>query len=162
MKQSKLTLTERLELAMREWNDAIVGLHADDFEQMIYHKWNLKDVMGHVFAYLDLVLRHVQTYKKRKRLYSPRAPSYSFFNRREAERLKTVPLAQLRRDLDATYRELLALVPTLSDDDLKKQFPSQWSNSTYKTTLRYQLRENASHIKIHAREVKTWRQSHHK
>ena len=157
MKRVKLTLTERLELAMNEWNDAIAGLHVADFERMVYHKWNLKDVMGHVFAYLDLTLRHVQSYKKRKRLYAPHAPSYSFFNRREAERLKKVPLAQLRRDLKATYRELLALVPTLSDDDLKKQFPAPWSNSTYKTTLRHQLRENASHIQIHAREVQVWR-----
>lgn len=162
MNRPKLTLTEHLELAMREWDEAIAGLAAADFEQMVYHKWNLKDVMGHVFAYVDLVLRHVQSYKKRKRLYSPRAPSYSFFNRREQERLKSVPLAQLRRDLKTTYRELLALVPTLSDDDLKKQFPSQWSNSTYQTTLRYQLRENASHIKIHAREVKAWRKQIHR
>lgn len=162
MKRVKFTLIERLERAMREWNDAIAGLRAADFERMMYHKWNLKDVMGHIFAYLDLTLRHVKSYKKRKRLYSPRAPSYSFFNRREAERLKSVPLAQLRYDLKATYRELLALVPTLSDDDLKKQFPAQWSNSTYKTTLRYQLRENASHIQIHAAEVKAWRKQIHR
>ena len=157
MKRVQLALNERLELAMQEWDDAIAGLRASEFERMVYRQWNLKDVTGHVLAYLDLTLRHVQAYKERKRLYAPHAPSYSFFNRREAERLKKGPLAQLRRDLKATYRELLALVPTLSDDDLKKQFPAQWSNSTYKTTLRYQLRENAEHIRMHASEVKAWR-----
>ncbi|MBI5302192.1 MAG: DinB family protein [Chloroflexi bacterium] len=157
MKQPRLTLDERLELAWREWNDALAGLDDADFERMVYHKWNLKDVLGHVFAYLDLALKHVRSYKKRKRLASPRAPSYSFFNRREAERLRDAPLAQLRADLDAAYRELVALVPTLSADDLKKQFPAQWTNSKYKTTLRYQLRETAEHMRIHAGEVKAWR-----
>jgi hypothetical protein len=153
----KLTLDTRLDLAMREWNDALAGLADADFARMVYHKWNLKDVFGHVFAYLDLTLRHVRSYKKRKRLASPRAPSYAYFNRREAERLRAVPLAQLRANLGATYRELVALIPTLSADDLKKEFPAQWTNSHYKTTLRYQLRENASHLAIHAREVKAWR-----
>ena len=142
---------------MCEWNDALAGLDDADFARMVYHKWNLKDVFGHVFAYLDLTLRHVRSYKKRKRLASPRAPSYAYFNRREAERLRAVPLAQLRANLDATHRELIALIPTLSNDDLKKQFPAQWTNSKYKTTLRYQLRENATHIQIHAREVKAWK-----
>lgn len=157
MKSTRYTLDERLALAYREWNDALAGLDDADFERMVYHKWNLKDVLGHVFAYLDLALKHVQSYKKRKRLASPRAPSYAFFNRREAERLRAVSLAELRADLDAEYRELLALIPTLSTDDLKKEFPAQWTNSKYKTTLRYQLRETANHLAIHAREVKAWR-----
>ena len=126
---------------------------------MIDRQWNLKDVMGHVFAYLELHLRHVQSYKKRKRLASPRAPSYSHFNRREAERLCAVPLAQLRRDMDAAYRDLRALMPTLTAEDLKKQFPAQWTNSKYKTTLRYQLRSMAEHLQIHAREVIEWRKN---
>jgi hypothetical protein len=120
MKQ-RLTLIERIELAWREWNDAIAGLDDADFERMVYRQWNLKDVTGHVFAYLDLALRHVESYKKRKRLASPRAPSYSYFNRREAERLRGVPLARLRADIDAAHRELRALV--LDDIDPSIQGP---------------------------------------
>ena len=155
----RYSLEEKVELAYREWNDAVKGLDASDFERMVYRKWNLKDVLGHVFAYLDLTLRHVQSYQKRKRLASPRAPSYSYFNRREAERLRAVPLAQLRADMDAAYRELRARVPTLTAADLKKQFPAQWTNSTYQTTLRYQLRTMAEHMQIHANEVKISREN---
>lgn len=157
MKRQMMTLDERMRLAWREWNDALAGLDDADFERMVYPKWNLKDILGHVFAYLDLTLRHVKAYQKRKRLASPRAPSYAYFNRREAERMRDVPLAQLRADLDATYRELIALIPTLSADDLKKQFPAQWTNSKYKTTLRYLLRGEAGHLRNHASEVKLWR-----
>jgi hypothetical protein len=110
-----------------------------------------------VFSYLHLAVRHIQSYQKRKRLASPRAPSYSYFNRREAERLRHVPLAQLRVDLDSTYRDLIALLPALSDEDLRKVFPAQWWNSKYHTTLRGLLREEASHLRIHAGDIRKWR-----
>jgi hypothetical protein len=99
--------------------------------------------------------------QKRKRLASPRAPSYSYFNRREAERLRRVPLAQLRADLDATYRELMALLSTLTDDELKKSFSPLWWNSNYHPTLRAIMRENAEHLRIHATDVKNWREREH-
>ena len=114
--------------------------------------------MGHMFAYLDLALRHVEVYNKHKRLASPHTPSYSYFNRREAARLRSIPLVQLRADLNATYHALRALLPTLTDDDLKKQFPAQWTNSKYKTTLSYLVRETAEHMEIHAAEVRAWRE----
>jgi len=157
----RLKLIEKTVLAYREWNDAIAGLCDADFERMVYPKWNLKDILGHVFAYLDLALRHVKSYQKRKRLASPHAPSYAFFNRREAERLRGVSLEKLRADMDATHRELMTLVSALSPDDLKKQFPAQWTNSKYKTTLRNQLRETPGHMQNHADEVKAWREREH-
>jgi hypothetical protein len=154
----KISPSARLERAWFAWNNAMADLRDADFERQVYRQWNLKDVTGHVFAYLDLALRHVQSYKKRKRLASPRAPSYSYFNHRETARLKSVPLAQLCANLDATYRALRALLPTLTDDDLKKKFPAQWTNSKYKTTLGYLVRETAEHMEIHAAEVRAWRE----
>jgi hypothetical protein len=157
----QVSLIERFERAWQAWNDALTGLRDADFERQVYRQWNLKDVMGHVFAYLDLALRHVQSYKKHKRLASPRAPSYSYFNRRQAARLRGLPLAQLCADLDTTYRTLLVLLTTLTDDDLKKQFPAQWTNSIHKTTLRYLLRETAEHMEIHAADVRAWIEREH-
>ncbi len=157
MKQ-KILLSKRLEIAWHEWNDALGGLDAADFDLLVYRQWNLKDILGHVYSYLHLALRHVESYQKRKRLASPRAPSYSYFNRREAERLRRVPLAQLCANLDATYRDLMAVLPALSDEDLQKVFPAQWWNSKYHTTLRAILREEAEHLGIHAGDVKKWRE----
>ena len=154
----KVTLVERFEKSWREWNDALAGLGDADYELPVYRQWRLKDIVGHVFSYMHLDVRHVESYKKRRRLASPRAPSYSYFNRREAARLKDVPRQQLCADLESDYRKLMELLPTLRDDDLKKVFPSQWSNSKYSTTLRGLLREEASHIAIHAGDVKKWRE----
>lgn len=153
------SLEEKLDQAYTEWKQAIAGLNDAGFEQMVCAKWNLKDIVGHVYAYLDLTLRNVQSYKKRKRLASPHAPSYSYFNHREAERLRGVPLPRLRANMAVTWRELIELVRSLTVEDLKKQFPAQWSNSTYKTTLRYQLRSTAEHMQMHAQEVKLWREN---
>lgn len=92
------------------------------------------------------------------KLASPRSPFYSNFNRREAERLRQVPAAQLRADMAATYQKLSAILPTLTDDDLKKSFPSQWWNSQGHTTLRGLMREEASHIVIHAGDIRKWKE----
>ncbi len=160
MKQ-RISLSERLEISWHKWNDALAGLDAADFDLPVYRQWDLKDILGHVYSYLHLALRHVESYKKRKRLASPRAPSYSYFNRREAERLRGMPLAQLRADMDTAYRDLIALGPALSDEDLRKVFPAQWWNSKYHTTLRAILRENAEHLSIHAADVRKWRKREH-
>jgi hypothetical protein len=151
-------LSSRLQQAWQEWTEAVDGLNNRDYDSPnVYPHWNLKDVMGHVFSYELLMLKHAQAYRKRKRLASPRAPSYAYFNRREAARLKNVSLAQLRDDMNETHSTLMELLPTLTSADMKKQFPAQWTNSQYHTTLRYLLRETAEHMRNHARDVKLWR-----
>lgn len=154
----KIGLPERFEQAWRIWNDALVDLDDADFESSIYPHWNLKDIVGHVYSYMDLMLRHVESYRKRKKLASPRSPSYSYFNRREAERLHRVSAVQLRADMAITFEKLSAILPSLSDEDLKKSFPSQWWNSKGHTTLRGLLREEASHIIIHAGDIRKWKE----
>ena len=157
----RLTLAERLDQSWRVWTDALDGLDDADFERAVYRQWNLKDIVGHVFSYMDLAVRHLESYKKRKRLASPRAPSYAYFNRREAERLRRVPLVRLHADMDATHRKLVELLPTLTGEDLRRVFPAQWRNSAYHTTLRSMLRENAEHMTIHALDIENWRKREH-
>ncbi|MCL4395548.1 MAG: maleylpyruvate isomerase N-terminal domain-containing protein, partial [Chloroflexi bacterium] len=155
---NRISLGERLDLAWADWNLALAGLAPEDFERPVYRQWTLKDILGHVCSYVELDLRHVRSYKKRKRLASPRAPPYSYFNRREAQRLRNTPPAQLCARLEAAYRGLAALVPALTDQDLRQVFPSQWSNSKYHTTLRALLREEAEHMRIHAADIVQWRE----
>ena len=153
-----LDLSTRLQQAWQEWTEAVAGLNDHDYDSPnVYPHWNLKDVMGHVFSYQLLMLKHVQAYLKRKRLASPRAQSYAYYNRREAARLKSVSLAQLRDDMNETHSTLIELLPTLTSAAMKQQFPAQWTNSHYHTTLRYLLRETAEHMRNHASDVKVWR-----
>jgi uncharacterized damage-inducible protein DinB len=154
-------LSARYEDARREWNEAVAGLRASDYDAPNISKaWNVKDVLGHLLAYNALHVRHIESYLRRRKLASPRAPSYSYFNRREAARLKTVPLGELQTRFDASYRRLRDLLPALDDADLRQTFPSQWWNSTGNVTLGGILREEANHIRAHAADVKKWRDRH--
>lgn len=154
-------LIAEIEQARQEWQAALTGLTDADFETAeITRGWTLKDVLGHLATYLRLNVRHVAAYKKRKRLASMRAKNWYQFNKREAARLKRAALTQLRADFDSAYRELLALLPTLRDDDLKATFPSPWSpSSKQKVRLGTILRADVSaHLRAHARDVRRWKE----
>ncbi len=153
------SLIERYQRAAREWNDAVKGLrNADYFSPNITRAWNVKDVLGHLLSYTKLMASHIKSYQKGKRLASPRSPSYSYFNRREAARLKRLPVAKLRADFRWSFRELVRLLAQLSDDDLNHKFKLPWWNSEYVQTFGSILREEATHISIHASEVSKWRE----
>ena len=152
-------LLKRYAKSWDAWQETVAGLRdADYLTPNISKQWNVKDVLGHLAAYMNLMARHLRTYNKRKRLASPRAPSYSYFNRREAARRKNVPIVEVRAELESGYTELMKLLAELKDDDLKKEFPSQWWNSPGKVTLNGYLREEANHIQFHVDEVRKWRE----
>ncbi len=153
-------LIEEIRAARKEWDDALAGISDADFGAAeISRGWNLKDVLGHLATYLRLNIRHLEAFKKRGKIASMRAKNWYRFNRRETARLKQAPLAQLQEDLESAYRDLLALLPQLNDEDLVKSFPSPWSsNTTQKVRLGTILRADVSrHLREHARDVRRWR-----
>ena len=155
-------LLARYQASWDEWQSTVSGLNATDYQAPnVSRQWNLKDVLGHLAAYMDLMRRHLRSYKTRKRLVSGRAPSYSYFNRREATRRKKISRARVQAELESSFREFMQLLSELNDEDLAKRFPSAWSNSKYTPTLGATLREEANHIHAHAAEVRQWRQSKH-
>lgn len=140
-------------------NRALAGLpdFADE-EPNISKQWNVKDVVGHLLAYYLLMARHLDSIKKRGRLSSPRSPSYSYFNKREAARYKSVPFKQLWAELEDAYYALIPRIEKLTDADLSKKYKSGWSDSTYVSPLGSILREESTHTAAHAREIQQWRQ----
>ncbi len=154
-------LISRYTASWQEWNDAVAGLPDTAYDEPnISKQWNLKDVVGHLLAYQLLMVRHLNSIKNRGRLSSPRAPSYSYFNRREAVRYKSVPLEQLWIQLENAHLQLIPRIEELTDADLSKKYKLPWRNSTYRMALGAMLREEATHIAAHAHEVKTWREKY--
>ena len=154
-------LITRYEEGWQAFNNALAGL--PDFaytEPNISKQWNVKDVVGHLLAYYRLMARHLESIKKRGRLSSPRSPSYSYFNKREAARYKNVPFTQLWAELEDAYYALIPRIEKLTDADLSKKYKSAWTDSTYVAPLGSILREEASHSAAHAREIQQWRQKH--
>ncbi|HZQ08377.1 MAG TPA: DinB family protein [Anaerolineae bacterium] len=154
-------LISRYAASWQEWNDAVAGLPDTAYDEpSISKQWNLKDVVGHLLAYQLLMVRHLNSIKKRGWLSSPRAPSYSYFNRREAARYRKIPLEQLWIQLEDARLKLIPRIEKLTDADLSKIYKSAWTNSNYKASLASILREEATHIAAHAREVKRWREKY--
>jgi hypothetical protein len=152
-----IPLADRLDRGYQAWNEAVAGLADADYLRRIYRQWTLKDLLGHVYSFHDLMLRHVRTLPRRKHLASPRAPTHAYYNRREQERLYMVPLEMLRDDLSKTHERLMETIPSLQEDMLDSEQPSQWKASPGKTSLRRLLEEHADHLLEHASEVRAWR-----
>jgi uncharacterized damage-inducible protein DinB len=148
--------------ARQEWDEALSGLSDKDLHTAeISRAWSLKDILGHLATYLRLNVRHVKSYKKRKKIASMRAKNWYQFNKREVVRLKHASAAKLRKEFDEAYDDLVALLPELTDEDLKASFPSPWSRGSSKNVkLGTILRADVSrHIHEHARDVRKWRAS---
>lgn len=155
-------LVNEVKQARQTWDDSFAGLNDADFENAeISPHWTLKDVLAHLTTYLDLNVRHLRAYRKRKTLASMRARNWYQFNKREAARQKKTPLSKIRADFERAYNELIDEMSGLTDDDLKASFPSPWSqNETRKVRLATVLRADVSnHFKEHARAVEKWRAS---
>lgn len=155
------SLVERFTRAYEAWDQAIGGLADDSYlSPNVSKQWNVKDVMAHLLAYNQLFVRNIRSFKRRKQLSSARAPSYSYFNRREAARFKSISLGEIRAALGVSKKELLDELESLNDEALRRQVKSPWTQSNYVTSLGTRLREEASHIEIHANDIRQWRAKH--
>ncbi len=154
-------LITRYEEGWQAFNAALNGLPDFAYEEPnISKQWNVKDVVGHLLAYYLLMAHHLDSIKKRGRLSSPRSPSYSYFNKREAARYKNVPFKQLWAEFEDAYYALIPRIEKLTDADLPKKYKLGWSESNYVASLGSILREESTHTAAHAREIQQWRQKH--
>lgn len=153
-------LIAETKIARREWDRALKGISDLDFRKaQIYKAWTPKDIAGHLATYLQLNIRHVQSYLRRRAIASMRAKNWYQFNKREAVRLKHASTKKVLRDLDSAYTDLISLLPKLSDEDLKVSFPSPWSPASgRKVRLGTILRADVSrHLKEHAGDLRKWK-----
>ncbi len=155
-------MTQEIREAREAWDAAVKDISNAEYARVeITPGWTLKDVVAHLGTYLDLNVRHIQWYKKRKKLASMRARNWYQFNKREAARNKKLSLAQAYKSFERNYARLLTELASLSDADLKATFASPWSvNETRPVRLSTVLRADVSrHLIEHARDVTRWRMS---
>jgi hypothetical protein len=78
------------------------------------------------------------------------------YNRRGAERRREWPLSQVRAELDASFRDLLSEVATLTDEQLNRPLPAPWQNAT---TLERLIAVNSyEHNPEHIEHIVRWRE----
>src|SRR5581483_10109363 len=131
---SRETLTQEIQNARQQWDEAVAGLDDQDYlTAEISRGWTLKDVLAHLAAYLDLNARHLRAVKKRKKLASMRARNWYQFNKREAARNKKIALKDARKSFEHSYKDLLNEMAGITDEQLQEKFPSPWARQETRT-----------------------------
>ncbi len=115
--------------------DALADISdADLVTGQLSDAWTVKDLMAHVALWYRVAIKFIAEYKREgapKPLGLKDDAAINAYNQREIEMRRAWTLAQVRDEFDAAYRNLLAVVRTLSDADLQKPLPMfDWQAGT--------------------------------
>ena len=104
-----------VEESWRQFDAAIAGLDgATMMEPGVVEAWSIKDLLGHVTAWEQLALRHVE---QARRGETPTGAPVDDYNAAEAARRRDWPLAQVREEMAETRQRLLTLLESITDDE---------------------------------------------
>jgi len=121
--------------------------------------WSCKDILGHVTFWYLVAIQFVREYRATG---APQPldlddPKIDALNHREAAIRRDYPLARVRTELDAAYRELLTVTSTLSDADVNQILPAPW-NADQPITLERLIAVNAyEHLPEHITQIQRWK-----
>ncbi|HWQ11427.1 MAG TPA: DinB family protein [Roseiflexaceae bacterium] len=109
---------EVLEASWRQLDEAIEGLDdAAMTEPGVTGAWSVKDLLGHVAAWEQLALRHIEDWRAGAAPQGVWGPAVDSFNAAESERRREAPLAAVREELTGTRQRLRAALAGLTDSD---------------------------------------------
>jgi hypothetical protein len=138
---------------------AIARLDEDTLtKRPIIEWWTIKDLLGHIAMWEQVAITFIAEYKQDglpKMLGMNDDAAINAFNKRGAVIRRDLPLARVRAEFDATYRDLLAAVESLSDVDLAKQLPTPWGQGD---NLEKLIAVNSyEHLPEHIEQIHAWR-----
>ena len=156
-----MTRDELLEKIKQTHADFVTAL-ADLPEEVMTKRpvidwWTLKDLLGHIAMWQQIAIRFIAEYKQGgcpKPLGLADDAAIDAYNKRGVELRRDLSLAKVRAEFDAAYRDLVAAVESLRDEDLIKILPEPWKNRT----LEYLIKINSyTHTPEHTEQIKLWR-----
>ena len=110
---------------------AMQGISDEDaIAQPIVGAWTLKDLLAHIAAWNSVATKFVTEYLD---LGAPVAlglkddAALNAYNARLHAERKDWPLAHVRAEFDRAFRQLVAAVEKLNDEQLKAQLPAPWT-----------------------------------
>ena len=123
--------------------------------------WTLKDVMGHVAMWQRVAIQFVEDYRRDGKptpLGLQDDAAIDAYNKRGAAVRRDYPLARVRAEFDAAFRDLVAAVEPLSDAQLNAPLPAPWGEGR---NLAYLIAINSyEHEPEHTEQILTWRKEH--
>ncbi len=147
----KQQLMNKLEQAWESFKESYAGLSDEQLvEPGVTENWSVKDIIAHVSGWEEEALKYLPGI-----LQGIRPPRYSVvyggidaFNAQTIERKRSLPLSEVRKQLDETHYRLVEYIQSVPEE----QFTSE-------TRFRRRLRlDTYSHYPIHARAIREWRE----
>ena len=142
-------LLKRVDTAWAAFKESYAGLPDSLLmEPGVMGNWSVKDILAHVNTWEEEALKYLPVIVGGGR--PPRYVTYGgidAFNAQMTEQKRDLSLAEVRRQLDQTHRQLVDLIQRTPDDQLRGE-----------TRFRRRLRlETYSHYLQHAEAIREWR-----
>ena len=109
----------------------------------VVEQWTVKDLLGHMAVWHAVALQAIADYRATgapQQLELNSDASVDDYNAQEAARRRDWPLERVREEWETSYRDLLAVVASLSEADLAALLPPPWESGT---TLEYLIAINS-------------------
>jgi len=150
---------EKIRQAHAELVAALAGLRDDVMAtQPVVDWWTLKDVMSHVAMWERVAIQFIEDYRLKglpASLGLKDDAAIDAYNKRGAALRRDYPLARIRAEFDAAFRDLVAAVEPLSDAQLNAPLPAPWGDGV---TLERLIAWNSyEHTPEHIEQVNRWR-----
>ncbi len=149
----------RLRSARKELLESLGGISEEDMVRPnAVVKWSLKDLLGHIAAWDEEILRVIQAYAMQPEPHYSYSISdrndFAVWNAEQVELRKNNTLPQIRSEFDNARRDLIQIVEGVTDQVLMRPKRTPWDE--LRTGLEL-LDEEAAHDLEHAKDIRSWR-----
>ncbi len=125
---TRLQVLESIKREHEAFLAAIDGITPETIaNEPVGSEWTIKDMLGHIAMWMNVADQFIADYKLTggpKSLGLKDDAAVQAYNARGWEARRELPLAHIRDEFDAAYRELIAGVETLGDTELNAPLPA--------------------------------------
>ncbi len=143
-------LLARLDAAWRDFTDSFAGLSDEQLVVAgVTRAWSVKDIAAHVTTWEDEALKYLPVILEGKRppRYSVLHGGIDAFNAKMTTAKRTLPVAEVLRELGETHRRLVAFLGQVPEEELASD-----------TRFRRRLRADTyAHYPKHTEAIRRWR-----
>lgn len=156
---SRDQVLKQLEQTRADFLKSIEGVPDDvAVSRPVIDWWTLKDLLGHIALWEEAALQFIADYRedgRPKRLGIDDDAALDAINKRGAALRRDWSLERVRGEFDAAFRDLVAAVQALSDEQLNTPFPPPWPADH---TLERLISDNSyGHMAEHIEQIRRWR-----
>lgn len=148
----------KLRLARREFLETLVGVEDEDMlRPNVVEKWSLKDLLGHIAAWDEEMLRVIQAFtmqpEARYSYVISERDEFAVWNAEQIAARRDSTLEQIKSEFENARRDLIQVTEGMTDQVLARSKRTSWG--TMQTGIEL-LNEIVAHDLTHAQDVRRW------